>query len=99
MACGIISRKVDNQADGGDRLESDPPDPKAVDLDYPGQRLRRADQETACTVFYVSAIVRNESCEGKGSLRGCGDKIPDEPRLAGASRAADQCCFRTNENR
>jgi hypothetical protein len=69
-ACGILCREIDNEADHGDRLEFDAPDSEAMDLDHSRQRRRRADQQPARMVFYVSAIVRNQPREGKGSLRG-----------------------------
>jgi hypothetical protein len=47
VTSSILSRQIDDQADEGDRLEFDPPDPETMDLDHPGQRRRRADQQPA----------------------------------------------------
>ena len=99
MTSAILGGQIDDEADDSDRLEFDPPDPEAMDLDHTSQRRRRADQQPARMAFHVSAIVRNEPGKGKGALRGCGDEIPYEPRFAGTGRSADQRCFRTNENR
>ena len=44
---GVLSRQIDDQADDGNRLEFDPPDPEAMNLDHPCQRRRRPDQQLA----------------------------------------------------
>ena len=47
VACGVPGAEINDQTHNRHRLELDPPDSKAMDLDHAGQRLRWAHEQPA----------------------------------------------------
>jgi hypothetical protein len=79
VACNIRGVKIDDQADNRQRLYLDLPDAKASDLDHASQRLRRAHNQTSCTIFEVCAVVCDKPRKRQETLRGCDQKFPRKP--------------------
>jgi hypothetical protein len=61
---GVCGREIDDQPHDGDRLEFDPPDTEAVDLEHAFERLRWTREQPSRIGFEVCTVVGNQPREG-----------------------------------